>query len=135
MGARHPALAATLAVAMILAAVAGFLGYQAYSGEQKRLAETKEKKEAQEKLLAEQRQNALDKAMVAAMSQDWDAAERSVAEAQRLGAADGQVYLVRGFIANYHGKSADAVKQLEQAVALHAKERRRPGPACEGVRV
>jgi serine/threonine protein kinase/predicted Zn-dependent protease len=112
---RHPALAATLALALLLAGAAGFFAYQSHAGEQRRLAE---QKQADERLLAEHRQNALDKGMVAAMSQDWDGAEKAVAEAERLGASAGQVYILRGFIAIYHGKAADAVKPLEQAVAL-----------------
>ncbi len=112
---RHPALAASLAFALLLAVAAVFFAYQAYAGEQRRLAE---QKQADERLLAERRQNALDKGMVAAMSQDWDGTERAVAEAERLGASAGQVHLLRGFIATYHGKAADAVKQLEQAAAL-----------------
>ena len=112
---RHPALAGMMALAVVLAAFAGFLGYQAYAGEQRRLAD---KKEAEGRLLAEQRQNALDKGMVAAMSADWDGAEQAVADAERHGASTGQVRMLRGVIALYHGSGEDAVKHLEQAVAL-----------------
>ena len=115
---RHPALAAALALALVLAGAAGFFAYQAYAGEQRRLAE---QKAAEERLLAEQRQNALDKGMVAAMGGDWDGAEQAVAEAERLGASTGQVRVLRGMMAYCRGSQDEAVKQLEQAVALMPK--------------
>jgi serine/threonine protein kinase len=112
---RRPAVAAALAVALVLAVAAGFFAYQAHLAEQRRLAE---KQQQEEQLLAEKRQNALEKALLVAMSGDLDEAEKAIREAERLGASTGQVRMLRGLVALHRGQMQEAVAHLEQAVEL-----------------
>jgi serine/threonine protein kinase len=60
----------------------------------------------------------IDRALTAAMSGDLDTAERATAEAETLGAAPGQVHMLRGQIALHRGKSLEARQHLEEAVRL-----------------
>ncbi len=93
---RHPALAATVAVALVLGGVAGFFGYQAHRLEQRRQMEEDQN---QQRLRAEKRQGALEKALLSAMGGDFEAAERSIADAELLGATTGEVRMMRGQLA------------------------------------
>jgi serine/threonine protein kinase len=112
---RRPALAATLALAFVLALVAAFFAYHGYRTEQARLAE---KRAQEEQLLIEKRQNALEKALLVAISGDLDAAEKAIEEAERQGVSTGQVRLLRGELAYYRGHVNEAIPHLEQAVQL-----------------
>jgi tetratricopeptide (TPR) repeat protein len=67
---------------------------------------------------AEKRQNAIDKALTAAMGADLEAADKAIAEAERAGASPGQVRMLRGQIALHRGQSRKAMEHLEQAVQL-----------------
>jgi serine/threonine protein kinase len=112
---RRPSLAATLAAACLLALMAAFFAHRGYVAEQRRLAD---KQEQEQLLLVEKRQNALEKALLVAMSGDLDAAEKAIEEAERLGVSTGQVRLLRGEVAYYRGHTDEAIQHLEQAVHL-----------------
>jgi serine/threonine protein kinase len=112
---RRPGLAAALACAIVLAAAAGYFAYRSHVAEQQRLAD---KQRQEEQLLAEKRQNALEKALLVAMSGDLDEAEKAIREAERLGASTGQVRMLRGQVALHRGRSDEAIEHLEQAVVL-----------------
>jgi tetratricopeptide (TPR) repeat protein len=101
---RHPALAGALVVAVLALAAAGGFAYRAHTAEQAHLAE--------------KRQNALDRAALAARSGDLDEAEQAIQEAERLGASAGQVRMLYGQVALYSGQSEKAVNHLEQATTL-----------------
>jgi tetratricopeptide (TPR) repeat protein len=77
-----------------------------------------EKARAEAAHLAEKRQNAIDKALTAAMGGDLDAAERAIAKAKKAGASAGQVHMLRGQIALHRGQSRKARQHLEKAVRL-----------------
>jgi serine/threonine protein kinase len=112
---RHPALAAASFCVLLLALAAGFFASQARLSHMRRLADQERHKQ---ELLAEKRRNAMDKAQLASMSGDLQAAEEAIAEAERLGASTGQVRLLRGLTAFYSGKAEQAIPHLEQAVKL-----------------
>jgi tetratricopeptide (TPR) repeat protein len=63
----------------------------------------------------------LDKALAATMSGDLERADQAIEEAERAGASTGQVRMLRGQIALHRGKSAEAIRHLEQAVQLLPK--------------
>jgi tetratricopeptide (TPR) repeat protein len=94
-------LAAVLTVSLMLAA---WLGRQAHLSSQ--LAEQ------------EQMQRAIDTALTEAWGGNGAAAEKAINEAERHGAANEWVPMLRGQIALYSPKTNEAVKQFEQAVAL-----------------
>ncbi len=113
--ARNRALsAAGLAVLLALTA-AGFFAWRAHETEQQRLAEERSR---EEKAVVEKRQAAMERGMTAALAADLPAAEKAVAEAELLGASPGETRLLRGFIALYSGRGAEAVGHLEQASRL-----------------
>src|SRR5262249_6920322 len=69
-------------------------------------------------LRAEQRQHALERALMAAMSGDFDGAEKATGEAELLGASTGQVRMLRGQVALHRGDADAAIGHLQQAVKL-----------------
>jgi serine/threonine protein kinase len=101
---RHPGVTAALACALVAVGAASFFAYQSYA--------------LREQQLAERRQAALEKALLAAMSNDFDDAEKAIEEAERYEASPGQVRFLNGLVAYYRGHEADAIKQLEVAVKL-----------------
>jgi serine/threonine protein kinase len=106
------ALSAVICVALIAVTVACTV---AYRNEQRRLAD----QSAHEgQLQAERRQSALDKGLMAAMSSDFNGAEKSIDEAELLGAAIGQVRMLRGQVAFHRGDMGLAIQHLEQARRL-----------------
>jgi serine/threonine protein kinase len=82
------------------------------------LAAERDRLAAEEARQAERCQNAIDKALTAAMGGDLGVAEQATVEAERAGASTGQVQLLRGQIALHRGQSLDARRQLEEAVRL-----------------
>jgi hypothetical protein len=72
----------------------------------------------EQRRLAEQRQNALEMALMAAMSGDFDAADKGTDEAEVLGASTAQMRLLRGQVASYRGDMAGASQHLGQAAKL-----------------
>src|SRR5262249_28446529 len=75
----------------------------------------------QELRVDEQRQSALDKALLVAMSGDLEEAEKEIKEVERLGASTGEVRMLRGQLALHSGRSIDALEDLKQAVSLMPK--------------
>jgi tetratricopeptide (TPR) repeat protein len=101
---RKPALTAAAVLALLALGVAAFFAHQAHLIE--------------EQLRAEKRQYAEEKALLAAMSGEFDNAEKAIAEAEHLGAPTGQVRLLQGQVAFHRGDVLTASKHLEQAVHL-----------------
>jgi len=98
------AMASVVATALFALGVAGVFAYRNRVTEQRRLAE--------------QRQNALEMALMAAMSGDFDAADKGTDEAEVLGASTGQLRLLRGQVAFYRGDMEAASRHSEQAARL-----------------
>jgi serine/threonine protein kinase len=112
---RRPLPAAALASAFLLALVAAYFAYHGYHTQQARLAD---KQEQEQQLQAANRQNALEKALLVAMSGDLDAAEKAIQHAERQGVSTGQVRLLRGELAYYRGQVKEAIEHLQMAVKL-----------------
>jgi serine/threonine protein kinase len=93
----------------------GLAGIAAYRNDQRRLAE---RNAHAEQLQAERRQIALDKALMAAMSCDFNGAEKCIDEAELLGASTGQVRMLRGQVTFHRGDMEGAIQHLEQAAKL-----------------
>jgi serine/threonine protein kinase len=101
---RNPALSAALAGAVALALLAGFFAFEARRGEQARQVE--------------RRQQAIDKALVAAMGGEFESAEAAAREAELLGAHPGWVRMMHGQIKLHRGEPREAMVDLRQAVEL-----------------
>jgi serine/threonine protein kinase len=112
---RNPALAAAVTCGLVALAAAGVFAYRNHLSEQQRQAD---QQSHQERLLTEQRQSALEKAMLVAMGGDLDQAEKAIRAAERLGASTGQVRMLRGLVAYHQGHVKEAAAHLEQAVEL-----------------
>jgi tetratricopeptide (TPR) repeat protein len=108
------AVAAAMVVVLSLFAV-GVAGTLAHRNEQQRLADLKSH---EDQLRAERQQYVLEKALMAAMSGDFDGAEKAIDEAELLGASTGQVRMLRGQIAYHRGDTDTAIRHLEQATQL-----------------
>jgi tetratricopeptide (TPR) repeat protein len=109
-------LAACAGLLLLATAVASLFKWQASAAEVARLEA--EQDQLAEKLAreAEKRQNAIDKALTAAMSGDLDAAEKAIVEAEQAGASIGQVEMLRGQIALHRGQTSHARMHLQKAV-------------------
>jgi serine/threonine protein kinase len=112
---RNPVVAAAGVVVLLAVAAAAFFAWRAEAERRQRLADERQRSEA---VTAERRKTAIERGMAAALAADLPAAESAVAEAELLGASTGETRLLRGFIALYSGRVADAVDHLEQAVRL-----------------
>jgi tetratricopeptide (TPR) repeat protein len=98
---RHPSETALLGCLVIALAAVGYFAHRT------RLA--------QNEILAEQRQVAVDKAILEAMSGDAHSALQAVADAESKGAEPGRLNLLRGLVEHYQGRSREALVYLEQA--------------------
>jgi serine/threonine protein kinase len=112
---RRPSLAAALACAVTAVLVAAFTMYQAHVAEQRHLATLRQ---AEEQHVAARRQQAIERAMLEAMSGNFDAAEGALQEAVLAGASTGQARMIDGLLAQQRGDFAKACLRLEQAVQL-----------------
>ena len=115
---RHKAavsMVSLAAIALIALGVAGLLAYRNRLIVERHQAELKSH---EQRLLAEKRQYALEKALIAAMSGDFEDAEKSIGDAELLGASTGQVRMLRGHVAFHRGDEAKAIQHLEQAAHL-----------------
>lgn len=101
---RRPAIAASVAVSIGAILLAGLFGFQAAL--------------SQRQLKAEQGRNAVEMALLAAMSGDLDATEAAVRQAELMGASVREVRMLRGQIALHRGKPEEAIVHLQQAVEL-----------------
>jgi tetratricopeptide (TPR) repeat protein len=112
---RNPALTGALAVVVCCVAVAGGLAYRAELAERQR----REEQAAHEAALLEEKQrNALDKAILAARLEDFDGAREAIREAEKLGCSAGQIRMLHGQVAFYHGNIKDAIDHLTRAADL-----------------
>jgi tetratricopeptide (TPR) repeat protein len=112
---RNPAMSVAGLVIVLALGSAGFFAWRAHQADQRRLAEGR-RREAE--ALAEKRRAAVERAMTAALGADLAAAEKAVAEAELLQASTGETRMLRGFIALYSARPAEAVEHLEQAARL-----------------
>jgi hypothetical protein len=103
---RRPALAAALACVAVAVSVAAFFAHAAYKSEQQRRDEVR----------TIQRENALEKALAAAMGGDLEKAESAISEAEGLGSSPAQAHMVRGLVAFNRGDHGRALAELEDAV-------------------
>jgi serine/threonine protein kinase len=108
-------LAGASAGLVVSLVVAALLGQRSYLMEQQRQADQQTHEEERR---AEKRQHALEKALNAAMSGDFDGAEQAIGEAEMLSASTGEVRLLRGQVAFHKGDTLAAIPHLEQAVKL-----------------
>jgi tetratricopeptide (TPR) repeat protein len=109
------AMASVVVMALTAVGVAAVFAYRHQAAEQQRLAD--QQAHAQ-RLLAEQRQHALERAFVAALSGDFDGVEKAISEAESLGALPGRIHWLRGQVAFHQGDVEAARQHLEQAVRL-----------------
>jgi hypothetical protein len=112
---RNKAALATSAVVAIAMAAVVLAGAHTYHNEQRRVADLKAQ---EEQLQMERRQNTLEKALMAAMSGDFDGAAKAIDEAELLGASAGQVRTLRGQLAFHRGDMQAATEHLEQGAKL-----------------
>jgi serine/threonine protein kinase/tetratricopeptide (TPR) repeat protein len=115
---RHKAAVAMVSLAAIALTALGAAGLLAYRNRLVIEQHQAELNSHERRLLAEKRQNALEKALMAAMSGDFADAEKSIDDAELLGASTGQVRMLRGHVAFHRGDEAKAIEHLEQAVQL-----------------
>ncbi len=101
---RNKAIAAALCGLLLLGLLAGVFAYREHRSEQR--------------VMEEQRQHAVERAMLIVMSGDLDGAEKAIAEAEVLGASPGSVRMIRGLLAYHRGDPRLAIEHLEQAVKL-----------------
>jgi serine/threonine protein kinase len=98
---RNPALAVAGLLVLVTAAAAGFFAWQAQQDRQR--------------LRAEQRQAAMDTAILEALSGDAPAALDAILDAENKGAEAGQLNLLRGAVEVYRGRPKEALLYLDQA--------------------
>jgi tetratricopeptide (TPR) repeat protein len=102
--ARNPALSAAAVLALLALGAAGFFAWRSHEHEQE--------------LMVERRHAAMERAMTAALAADLPAAAKAVDEAEVLGASQGEVRMLRGFIAMHNGNAAESIEHLQQAIRL-----------------
>jgi serine/threonine protein kinase len=112
---RHPGLAAALTLLLVAVGVAGYFGYQAHLEAEQRIADNKAHQQA---LLAERRQNALEKATEAAFSGELERARQAIVEAESCGISADQVHWLNGLVHYQRGAFAAAIKEFESAIKL-----------------
>jgi serine/threonine protein kinase len=98
---RRPGVAALLGSLLAALLVAGLFAYQA--------------KQSADLLRQKDRQTAVDRAIVEAMSGDAETALRAIAVAEGLGAEAGQLNMLRGLVELHRGRMKEAIVHLEQA--------------------
>jgi tetratricopeptide (TPR) repeat protein len=104
---RKPLVAGLAAVLVVSLALGGWLGWQS--------------RQSSQQLEQERMRAAIDRALEAAWSGDRAAAEEAIEEAERHGAANEWLPMLRGQIALYSPQTDEAVKQFELAVGLAPK--------------
>jgi hypothetical protein len=98
---RRPGVAALLGGLLVAVLAAGLFAYQA--------------KRSGDLLREKDRQTAVDKAIIEAMSGEAEAALQAVADAERLGAEPGQLNMLRGLVELHRGRMKEALVHLKQA--------------------
>jgi predicted negative regulator of RcsB-dependent stress response len=98
---RRPAVTALLGGLLVALCVAGVFAWQSH--------------QARERLRAEQRQAAVEKAILEAMGGDAEAALEAIADAENNGAEQGQLNMLRGLVERYRGRPQESLMYLELA--------------------
>jgi hypothetical protein len=98
---RRPGLAAALAALFLALQAMAFFAFQA--------------KRAEDRLLAEQGEAALEKAILEALGGDSQAALVAINRAETRGVSPGQLNLLRGLVEHQRGNSKEAIVHLEHA--------------------
>src|SRR5262249_44765733 len=98
---RHPGVAATLAALLVALLAAAFFAWQA--------------KRARGWLRDGQREAALDRAILEALSGDAQAALVAINHAENRGVSPGQLNLLRGLVEHQRGHAREAIVHLKQA--------------------
>jgi hypothetical protein len=106
--ARNRALSAAGLLALLALGTTAFFAWRYHEAELKR----------EEDLAVERRRAAMERAMTAALAADLPAAVKAVDEAELLGASQGEVRMLRGFVAMHNGDGAEAIEHLRQAIRL-----------------
>ncbi|MGH7864277.1 MAG: protein kinase domain-containing protein, partial [Candidatus Binataceae bacterium] len=101
---RRPAVAAMLALVVVAGAVAALASYQTHLSNQR--------------MTAMHLQKAMEDALLAAWSGEFDAAERHIQEAEQRGVSHAWARMLRGQVALYQDRPREAIQHLEQAVRL-----------------
>jgi tetratricopeptide (TPR) repeat protein len=109
---RNPALSAAALIVLLAVGAAGFFAWRAEIEKRERL-EGEQRRESV--ALAEKRQAALDRAILAAMSGQLADADASLLEAERLGAELAERRFVAGILAQYRGDPEAAKRMLLDA--------------------
>jgi tetratricopeptide (TPR) repeat protein len=116
------ALVVGTAATLWQASIAAAEGERARLAEEDRLAQQARDQEAIRQrdaaLLAERRQNALERATEAAFSGDLDKARKAIVAAQKAGVGADQVYWLQGVVHFQRGKFDDAIKEFEASLEL-----------------
>jgi serine/threonine protein kinase len=115
---RHKAAVAMVSLAAITLLALGAAGLLAYRNRLAVEQHQAELKSQEQRLLAEKQRNGLEKALMEAMSGDFNDAEKSIDNAELLGASAGEVRMLRGHVAFHRGDEAKAIQHLEQAAHL-----------------
>jgi tetratricopeptide (TPR) repeat protein len=98
---RNPGVAALLGCLLVAVLAAGFFAHQA--------------KKDRDWLREEQRQAAVERAILEALSGDAQAALEAIADAENKGAEQGPLNLLRGAVETHRGRPKEALVYLEQA--------------------
>jgi tetratricopeptide (TPR) repeat protein len=101
---RRPAVAGLLGAVVLLGAAAGVLAYGAHR--------------SSARIVEMQRQKAIDDAVLAAMSGDYEQADAAIRQAEMLGAGTGWTRMLQGLVWLQKGDGDEAIEDLEQAVRL-----------------
>jgi serine/threonine protein kinase len=113
---RHPGVTTGIACAVLAIIIAAFFAKRASDERHQRLAE---QAKSEQRLVAVERQHALENALLAATSGNLDMAMNAVREAESKGASAQEVHVLRGQVAFFRGEWEDALHELEEAVRLN----------------
>lgn len=111
--ARNPAIVGGAVAVLLALAVAGFFAWQAKQESDQRKIEQQQAKQDRDRLAAEQ---AVDKAILEAMSGDATAALEAIADAANKGADSGRLDMLRGIVEIQRGRPKLALVSLAQAL-------------------
>ena len=112
---RHQLMALTVGCELLLALTTAAFAWLAHES---RLRQQAQEINLRERLEEEKRNNAMERALDAAVNLDLARAEEAVKTAERHDASSGWLRFYRGVVAFYRGDLPTAVDNLEQSVAL-----------------
>jgi tetratricopeptide (TPR) repeat protein/tRNA A-37 threonylcarbamoyl transferase component Bud32 len=99
---RHPSLARALGVLVVVAVLAGYFAYTAWS--------------SREELAVAHLEEAVDDALATTMSGDAEASEQAISRIVAEGGESGWISLLRGHLAFHRGEHDEAARHLQRAV-------------------